>query len=126
MVKDGSRLASGSWKTMAMSRPRICRMLVEVRVEELAPVEADGAADDVGRGRGQEAQDGQRADGLAAARLTHQSDDLPAPDLEGGFVDHAHGAGLGVELDAEAPHLEERGACRDPLRRLRRPSRPVG
>ena len=98
-----------------MSRPADLSHVVEVRVEELAPVEADGAADDVGGGRGQEAQDRQRADGLATARLTHQSDDLPAPDLEGGFVDHADGAGLGVELDAEAPHLEERGRVGTPF-----------
>ena len=99
---------SGSWKIIAMSRPRMSRAGPVVELEQVRAVEDGLAADPQAGLLGQQAHDRQRGDALAAAGLADQADHLAGVDREGHPVDGVHGALTAPgEGDGEIVDLEQ-------------------
>src|SRR5439155_24830265 len=59
---------------------------------------------------GNEAEDGERVDRLAAPRLPHDAEGLTGPDIEGDAVDSPRRAAalLGHEIGLQVPHAQQR------------------
>ena len=113
----------GSWKIMAISRPRTLAHLLVGELEQIAALEQDAPADDAAGGLGEQPHDGQRRHRLAAAGLAHDGDDLAAVDGVGNAVDRAHDAARRIELDVEVLHLQQR-CIRSPVRTVLRQCSP--
>ena len=77
MVSTGLRLVIGSWKIMAISRPRIPRSAAVGEVEEVAALE-DRVPVGILPARGQDAEDRERSHALPAARLADDPERLAA------------------------------------------------
>jgi hypothetical protein len=75
---------------------------------QLTPVEADGAGDDPGWRRGEEAHDRERGDGLPAARLADEAQRASALDGEADAVDGMHDALAREEVRPQVRDLEQR------------------
>ena len=75
-VSSGLSEVIGSWKIIEMSLPRMRLHLVLAQVQQIGALETDGAADDAPGRVGDEAQDGQRGDALAAAGLADHAEGL--------------------------------------------------
>ena len=86
-VKSGLSDVIGSWKIIEMSLPRMRLHLALGEIEQVAPVEADRAADDAPGRIGDEAQNRKGGDALAATGLAHHAQRLAA----------AHGIGHPVD-----------------------------
>ena len=104
-VYTGSRHVAGSWKIMAISRPRIAAQLALGEPDELAPVELDRAGGDAA-GRLEQAEDRQGGDALARARLADQGDGLAALDVERHVADGFHVPEASCETRAQAAHVQ--------------------
>ena len=76
IVRTGFRLVIGSWKIIAMSRPRMVPHLVLREGHQVLPVEQDLAALDPTGRLGQEPHDRQVRDALAAAGLADEPERL--------------------------------------------------
>ncbi|MDT4844124.1 hypothetical protein FQZ97_780680 [compost metagenome] len=59
------------------------------------------------RGLGQQAHDGQRGHGLAAARFPDEAQRFAAPDLEGHVAHRVQGAARRGDVDSEALHVQD-------------------
>jgi hypothetical protein len=79
------------------------------RLSQILAVEPNLAGDDAAGRVGDEPQDRERGDALAAAAFTDQGNDLTLIKIERGAIDCAHQALLGVEIDHEVAHAQERG-----------------
>src|SRR5690606_13800555 len=75
--------------------------------EELAAVEADGAAEDLGRRRGEEPHHAERRHALAAPALPDYPEDLPGVDVEGDATERGGAALLRLEGQLEVSDREE-------------------
>ena len=83
------------------------------QAEQIGALEADRAIDDATRRAGDEAQDGQRGDALAAAGLADHAERLAAAQAVGHAVDRAHDTGGREEMRVEIVDLQQRsGGCR--------------
>ena len=82
---------------MPMRRPRTSRICAAVNVARSWPRERDAAALDDAGGAGQQAHDGERGDGLAAARFADEPERLAGRDREAHTVDDALIAAFRVE-----------------------------
>ena len=109
MVRTGFSEVIGSWKTIAMRLPRMCRISALEILSRVASLEEDLAVDDAPRRVGDQAQDGERRHGLAAARLAHQPERLPLLEVPAHAVDGADRAVLGEEIGAQVLDLEQLG-----------------
>src|SRR5439155_3684761 len=85
--------------------------LLGLEREDVASLELDEAAGtDVPGWLGNEAEDGERGDRLAAPRLPHDAEGLTGPDIEGDAVDGPRRAAalLGHEIGLQVPHAQQR------------------
>ena len=96
----------GSWKIMAMSRPRMRRISSSDEVQQLAAVEADRSLG-AGRARRQQPHDGERRYRLAGARLADDGHHLAGVDRIAQVLDRAHRAVGGHELHVEVLDLDQ-------------------
>ena len=76
--------------------------------EQVLAVEEDLARDDPALRRGQEPQDGQGGDALAAPRFADQTNDFAAADLETDTVDGARRRAVRFELRVQLDDLDQR------------------
>ena len=81
--------------------------LVLVQLQEVFALEEDFAGDDVARRDGDEPQEGERADALAAAGLTHEAERLAFLDVVGDAVDGLDDALFGVEVGPQILDLQQ-------------------
>jgi hypothetical protein len=81
---------------------------VRGRTQQVLPQEADVAADG-GLGRGEQPEDGQGGDGLAAARFPHQAQGFAGAEVEADAGHRPHLALEGVEVDLKVPDFQEQG-----------------
>ena len=81
--------------------------LLFVERHEVAALEQDPPAH-LGALVAREAEHSQRRDGLAGARLAHDPERLSGEHLVGDPVDGVHDAVLGVELDPQVLHPQQR------------------
>ena len=109
-MNTGLSAVIGSWNTIAMRLPRTRCIVALVERDEVASLEADRAAGLDAAGRADEAQDRERRDGLAAARLADDADRLAGADGERHAVHGARDAVVGIEVGAQVVELEQR--CR--------------
>ena len=93
----GFSAASASWKIIAIRSPRIGCSCFSDRPSEVLPANTHLAGDL--RGVGQQAEDRQRRDGLARARLPHDPERLARGEVEAHVVDRVHDAVVGLEVD---------------------------
>ena len=107
---------AGPGRPWRCRRPRIRRSSSKSVSSRSRPSKRMEPPTIVRRRRGEESQDGQRADCLATARLTHQPDDLARPDIEGHVVDDA---------DAGRPRCRTRCTGRGPPGGPRGPIAPA-
>ena len=107
-VNTGFSAVIGSWNTIAMRAPRISRIELLVERDEVLAVEMDLAAGLDAAGRANEAEQRERGDRLAAARLADEPDRLAGADLEADAVDRAGDTVLGVEVRAKVANAKER------------------
>ena len=121
-MNSGLSEVIGSWKIIEMSLPRMLLHLALAELEQVAALEADGAADDAARRIGDQAQDGERRHALAAARFAHDAQGLAALQRIGHAVDRAHRADRREEVRLEILDLQNRG--RRHYRRLTDGARP--
>ena len=116
-VNTGSSALIGSWKIMAMRRPRMARMVAGAARGEIDAVEQDRAVE-AGEIVRQQPQDRKAGDGLAAAALADDADALARRDVEIDLARRLPDALRGLEADAEAAHRHQRlraaaaSACR--------------
>ena len=73
----------GSWKIIEIRLPAQLAQLVGLELEEVGRLEQDLAAHDVAGRLREEAQDRERRDALAAARLADDPDRLVGREVEG-------------------------------------------
>ena len=78
------------------------------QVEQIGALEADGAVDDAPGRVGDEPQDGQRGDALAAAGLADHAQRLAAAQAVGNAIDRPHDAGGREEMRVEIVDLQQR------------------
>ena len=102
----GLSAVMGSWKTIAISRPRRARSSRGDSRQHVAALVQDLAR--LHRRVGRQQADHRRDDGgLAAAALADQSDDAPGRNREGHAAHGAHRPLRRVEAHAEVPDLEQ-------------------
>ena len=101
MRMTGLSAVMGSWKIMAMSRPRRRRMESSGRV--MRSVESNKMRAGGSGLRGEKAQDGERGGGFAGAGFAYQAEGSAGGDGEGDLVDY----GTGGEGDGEGLDLED-------------------
>ena len=106
-VKAGFRLVSGSWKIIAISRPRMARIAPGGRSTSSRPSKPDGTGGDASGPPGEEAHQGQGGDRLAAAALAHQGQGAPRREGQVHALDHPDPTVAPGELDAQVPHLDQ-------------------
>ena len=92
MVSTGLSEVIGSWKIIEMSLPRIVAHLALGELQQVACPGSGSARDDAAGRRGDQAQDRQRRDALAAAGLADDGQRLAGRHAEGHAVDRAHDA----------------------------------
>src|SRR5262245_20348743 len=84
--------------------------LLLTEIDEIAPLQADGPADDPTGGIGHEAQDGQRRYALAAAGFAYHTERFAAAHAIGYPVDSLNDAGGRKEIGLQTLDLEQRRA----------------
>ena len=89
-----------------LAAAEVLHLLVALGQEVLAAV-ADLAAGDLGLGLLQQAEDGEPGDGLAAAGLAHEAEDLAVVHADVDAVQRLDEAAHAAELQLEAAHPEE-------------------
>ena len=92
--RSGCSEDSGSWKTIAISLPRIARSSLLGQREQVAALEED-APGHARALRARETQHAERSDCLTRARLADDPERLPARSCEGDPVDGVHDAVFG-------------------------------
>ena len=103
---------SGSWKIIAMSRPRRSRIAFSSSAEQVGALEGGLTLDGVAA-LGQQAHDRQRRDRLAAAGLADQADGLAGAHVEADAVDRDERLlALAGEGDPQVAHRQQ-GSCPD-------------
>ena len=107
MVSTGFSEVIGSWKIIAMSRPRISRISSSVRSRRFAALEQDAAGDDAPGGPREQPHDGERGHRLAAAGFADERHRLAGPDLVGDAFDRAHHAARRHEVDVQVLDFEQ-------------------
>ena len=96
----------GSWKIMAMSRPRMLRISSSERPSSSRPSKRTMPWDARRAGR-QQPHDGQRGHGLARARFADDRHHLAGIDRVAQPLDRPHGAVRGDELNVEVVDLDQ-------------------
>ena len=108
IVKAGFSDDIGSWKIIAMPLPRRSLQLTIRRADQLLAIEADRAGvDSAGRTLDQ-AHDRERGHAFAAARLADDRQRAARGYRETYAVDRGELAVVGLEVRAQAAHLEQR------------------
>ena len=107
MVSTGLSEVIGSWKIIAISRPRIVAQLLVVEREQVAAAEHRRALRDAAV-PGEDPEQRERGDALAAARLADDPERLAGGDVERDAVDGVDEPSLGAELDVQVVDDEER------------------
>ena len=100
----------GSWKIMAISRPRMRRISSSERFRSSAAVEADLTLGDARGAWRQQPHDGERRDRFAGAGLADDGDHLAGMDRIAQALDGPHRAVRGHELDVQVVDLEQQAA----------------
>ena len=98
----------GSWKIIAMSRPRSSRISSSDRSSRSRPSNRMRPARYPAGLLGEQAHDGERRHRLAGAGFADDGDDLAAVDGVRNAVDRADHAARGLELDVQVLHLQQR------------------
>ena len=106
MRSTGLSEVIGSWKIMAMSRPRSWRISSSERFSSSWPSKRMLPSDARGAGR-QQAHDGQRGDRLARARLADDGHHLAGIDRIAQALDGPHGAVRGHELHVQIVDFDD-------------------
>ena len=109
IVSTGLSEVIGSWKIIAISRPRIERSSLVVQREQVAAAEHRGALRDAAVPR-EDPEQRERGDALAAARLAHDPERLAGRDVERDPVDRVDEPSLGAEADVQVVD-DERGSA---------------
>ena len=107
MVKTGFSEVIGSWKIMEISLPRIFLISCLALAQQVLALEEDLAADDLARRHGDQLQDGQRGDALAAAGLPDHPERVPAADAEIHAVDGLRDPFVEEEVGLEVLDVEQ-------------------
>ena len=108
MVSTGFSEVIGSWKIIAMRLPRRDRMAASSSCSRSNALEADFAAHGAGQLLGQQAQDRQRSDALAAAGFADDTQRLSRHDRKRHAVDGAGDAILSEEVRPQVTDFEQR------------------
>jgi hypothetical protein len=104
-VQAGHRLLEDHGYAVAADRAD----LLFARLPQILALELNLAGDYAARRVGDEPQNRQRGDALAATAFTDQGDDLARIKIERGAIDGAYQALVSIEIDHEVAHAEERG-----------------
>ena len=107
ILSTGLSEVIGSWKIMAISRPRMRRISSSESFSSSRPSKRIDALGDARRARRQQAHDGERRHRLAGARLADDRHHLAGVDRVAQALDRAHGAVRGHELHVEVFDLEQ-------------------
>ena len=115
-VSAGLSEVIGSWKIIAMRSPRTARICASRSFSRSWPSNRISPAGDPARRVGDQAQDRQRGDALARARLADDGQRLAGRDVEGHVVDRGDRAALGAKARASgrAPTAGARSRISEP------------
>ena len=111
-VNTGFSAASASWKIIAILAPRTLAQLL-VRLRRAGPRRGTRPRPLIRADFGQQAEDRQRRDALARARLPDDAERLCLVHVEAHAVDRVHDAVVGRELDPQIAHRQDDVADRE-------------
>ena len=102
---------SGSWKIIEISLPRMARSSFSPAVSRSRPPKQDPARLELARRHRHQAHHGQGRHRLARPRLPHDAERLAPPDRPAHPVDRLHHARVGVEVDPQVLHAQQRSVA---------------